>query len=133
MSLFVDTSALYALLVGSEQDHPRVREAFRAAAERGDRLYTSNYVLLETAALLQHRIGLEPVRDLVARIVPLLDVRWVDADLHQRGLERLFRIDKRRVSLVDAVSFTVMDVEGGEDVLGLDTDFATEGFRVVPP
>jgi predicted nucleic acid-binding protein len=86
VSLFVDTSALYALLVGSEQDHPRVREAFRAAAERGDRLYTSNYVLLETAALLQHRIGLEPVRDLVARIVPLLDVRWVDADLHQRGL-----------------------------------------------
>jgi predicted nucleic acid-binding protein len=45
----------------------------------------------------------------------------------------LFRIDKRRVSLVDAVSFTVMDVEGGEDVLGLDADFATEGFRVVPP
>ena len=132
MSLFVDTSGLYALLVRSEQQHASVTEAFRAAAEGGRRLYTSNYVLVETAALLQHRIGLEPVRDLDTLIVPVLDVRWVDEALHRRGVERLFRTDKRRVSLVDAVSFTVIDEEGGRDVLGLDPDFAAEGFRLVP-
>ena len=132
MSLFVDTSGLYAVLVRSEQQHAPVTEAFRTAAESGRRLYTSNYVLVETAALLQHRIGLEPVRDLDARIVPVLEVRWVDEALHRRGVERLFRTDKRGVSLVDAVSFTLLEDEGGKDVLGLDADFVAEGFRLVP-
>ena len=132
MSLFVDTSAFYALLVGTEADHRAVLDAFRTAAERGRRLVTTNYVLLETAALLQHRIGLAPVRDLEERILPLVTVRWISNDAHRRAVERLFRTDKRRVSLVDVVSFMVMDDEGLTDVLGLDPDFASEGFRLVP-
>jgi len=132
MSLFVDTSGLYAVLVGTERDHRAVLEAFRAAAERGRRMVTTNYVLVETSALLQHRIGLAPVRDLEERILPLLAVHWVSSELHRRAVERLFRTDKRKVSLVDVVSFIVMDAEGLTDVLGLDPDFATEGFRLLP-
>jgi uncharacterized protein len=132
LSLFVDTSGFYALLVGSERDHRAVLEAFRAAAERGRRMVTTNYVLVETSALLQHRIGLPPVRDLEERILPLVTVHWVSSELHRRAVERLFRTDKRRVSLVDVVSFAVMEAEGLSDVLGLDPDFAMEGFRLLP-
>lgn len=132
MSLFVDTSGLYALLVGTETDHTAIREAFRVAADRGRRLVTTNYVVVETAALLQHRIGLAPVRDLEERMLPLLAVHWVTSDLHRRAVERLFRTDRRRVSLVDVVSFVVMEAEGLTDVLGLDPDFADEGFRLIP-
>jgi predicted nucleic acid-binding protein len=132
VSCFIDTSAFYAFLIRSDTDHAAVTAAFRAAAESGRRLVTTNYVLVETAALLQHRIGLEPVRDLDRRLTPLLDVVWVSGDLHRRALERLFRMDRRHVSLVDAVSFTVMEAEGVRDVLGLDADFATEGFRLIP-
>ena len=132
MSLFVDTSGLYALLVRTERDHRAVLDAFRTAAERGRRMVTTNYVLIETSALLQHRIGLAPVRDLEERIVPLVTVHWVSSELHLRAFERLIRTDKRKVSLVDVVSFVVMDTEGLTDVLGLDPDFATEGFRLVP-
>lgn len=132
MSLFVDTSALYALLVGTEADHAAVKRAFGAAAVRGRPLVTTSYVLVETAALLQNRIGLEPVRDLEGKIVPLLRVVYVDEALHRRGASRLFRLDRRRVSLVDAVSFETMDGEGIADVLGLDDDFAAAGYRLLP-
>ena len=132
MSLFVDTSGFYALLVRTERNHGAVREAFGGAAERGRRMVTTNYVLVETAALLQHRIGLAPVRDLEQRIVPLVSVQWVSSDVHRRAVDRLFRTDKRNVSLVDVVSFVVMDAEGLSDVLGLDPDFAAEGFRLLP-
>ena len=107
-------------------------EAFRAAAERGRRMVTTNYVIVETSALLQHRIGLAPVRDLEERILPLVAVQWVTGELHRRAVERLFRTDKRRVSLVDVVSFVVMDTEGLTDVMGLDPDFTAEGFRLLP-
>ena len=132
MSLFIDTSGFYALLVGTERDHRAVLDAFRVAAERGRRMVTTNYVLVETTALLQHRIGLPPVRDLEERILPLVTVHWVSSELHRRAVERLFRTDKRKVSLVDVMSFIVMDAEGLSDVLGLDPDFATEGFRLLP-
>ncbi len=42
MSLFVDTSGFYALLVRTERDHSAMLEAFRAAAERGRRMVTTN-------------------------------------------------------------------------------------------
>jgi predicted nucleic acid-binding protein len=132
VSFFVDTSCLYALLVRTDADHAPVAAAFRGAAESGRRLLTTNYVLIEAVALLQHRIGLEPVRDLDAKLVPLFDVIWVDGNLHRRSLDRLFRANRRGVSLVDAVSFTVMEAEGVTDVLGLDDDFVTEGFHLVP-
>jgi predicted nucleic acid-binding protein len=130
--LFVDTSGFYALLVGTERDHGAVLEVFRAAAERGRRMVTTNYVMVETSALLQHRIGLAPVHDLEERILPLVTVQWVSSELHRRAVERLFRTDKRKVSLVDVVSFVVMETEGLTDALGLDPDFTTEGFRLLP-
>lgn len=132
MSLFVDTSGFHALLVGTERDHRAVLDAFRAAAERGRRMVTTNYVLVETAALLQHRFGIAPVRDLEERILPLVSVHWVTSDVHRRAVDRLLRTDKRKVSLVDVVSFVVMDAEGLTDVLGLDPDFTTEGSRLLP-
>ena len=132
MSLFVDTSGLYGLLVATEAEHVSVAGAFRAAAEKGRRLVTTNYVLAETSALLQSRVGIAPVRDLHQRLLPLLSVVWVTQDLHRRGAERLFRIDRRRVSLVDAISFAVMEEEGLMDVLGVDSDFTAQGFRLVP-
>lgn len=132
MSLFLDTSGFYSLLVETETDHRAVKRAFGAAAEAGRRMVTTNYVVLETVALLQHRIGLVPVHDFDEKILPLVEMLVVDSRLHRRGMDRLFRLDRRRVSLVDAVSFEVMEDEGIADVLGLDPDFKSEGFRVVP-
>jgi predicted nucleic acid-binding protein len=132
MSVFVDTSALYALLVKTEDGHKEVSEAFCDLAESGRRLVTSNYVLLETTALLQHHFGLEAVRDLEEAIVPLLDILWISEAQHRRALEGLFRRDRRSVSLVDCASFHLMDMEGIRDALSLDSDFSREGFRLLP-
>ena len=116
MSLFIDTSGLYALIVATEREHAAVATVFRSAAEKGRRMTTTNYVLSETSALLQRRIGINPVRDLHDRLVPLLKVVWVTEEMHRRGLEQMLRIDKRGVSLVDCVSFVTMQDEALTDV-----------------
>ncbi len=132
MSVFVDTSALYAILVRSEADHEKVAEAFSGLLQANRRLVTTNYVLVETSTLLQSRFGLTAVRDFGERVVPLLTVHWVDEGLHRRALERLFSTDRRRLSVVDCVSFVLMEAEGLEEALALDEDFEDQGFRVVP-
>jgi predicted nucleic acid-binding protein len=132
VSVFVDTSALYPLLVRTEEGHERVAKAFSGLLADGRALTTSNYVLLETAAVLEHRLGLAPARDLEAGIVPLLRVLWVKGDIHRAAVERLFRADRRELSLVDCSSFQLMDAHGIRDAFALDEDFAREGFRVLP-
>lgn len=132
MTVFADTSALYALLVRNEAGHAEVAAEFATILERRRPLVTTNYVLLETAALLQSRIGLAAVRDLDQRIVPLCVVRWVTESLHRRAMDRLVRADRRGLSLVDCMSFEVMEQEGITDALALDADFADAGFRLLP-
>lgn len=132
MSLFVDTSALYALLVGSDPGHALARDAFDKALRDGTKLLTTSYVLVETTALLQHRVGLAAVRDLDRALVPVLDVEWISPQLHARSLKRLLREDRRDVSFVDHLSFEVMRGAGVTRALTLDRHFADAGFEVVP-
>lgn len=87
---------------------------------------------METSALLQHRFGLDAVRDLNNRVVPLLQVRCIDETPHRRSLRRLFCTDRRSVSLVDCCSFVVMDAAGIGEALACDADFETEGYRLLP-
>ncbi len=132
MSLFLDTSGLYAFFVRTEERHGEVLRALRRALEEGRDLWVTNYVLVETTALLQHRFGLAPVRDLTDRLVPLLRVHWVEEALHGRAAARLLRTDCRSLSLVDCVSFEFMRVRGLREALALDRQFAEEGFRLLP-
>ena len=89
MSVFADTSGLYALLIESEEGHADVVRAFRDALT-GDRpLWTASYVLVETIALLQSRVGLEPARDFDEHVLPMLSVEWVSEALHRRGAKAM--------------------------------------------
>ncbi len=132
MSLFIDTSALYALLDGDEPRHMKVVAAWRAVTEGGRILFTSNYVLVETFALLQRRLGLEAVQGFADAFVPLLQTVWVDEELHAAAAASLFTAAQRRLSLVDCASFELMRRLGLTDVLALDTDFARQGFNLLP-
>lgn len=131
MSVFADTSGLYALLVGSEDGHDSVVRAFRGVVSQRRPLRTTSYVAVETVALLQHRVGLEAVRDFDDHLFPLLSVEWVSDALHRRGMRRLSRENRRRLSLVDCVSLEFMRQHAIEDVLGLDRHFEEAGHALL--
>jgi uncharacterized protein len=132
VSVFLDTSALLPLLVSNDPDHPAVLAAFRALLDDGRHLVTTSYVVVETSAVLQNRIGTAPVLALHDRVLPLVEVEHVDAGLHRDGLERLRRESRRRLSLVDCVSFECMQRNNVRDALALDADFRDAGFRLQP-
>lgn len=92
---------------------------------------TTSYVVVETVALLQRRIGLDAVRDFADKLLPLCAVEWVTEGLYRRGMARLFRANQRDLSLVDCVSFEFLESEGIRDVVALDRHFAQAGFRLL--
>ncbi len=131
MSVFADTSSLYATMVHSEARHKVCRALFEDLLERGRAIHTTNYVVLEMIVLLQSRIGLDPVRDFDQRILPLISVHWVSSELHRKGIRRMLRENRRSLSLTDCVSFEFMESEGLRDAFSLDRHFSDAGFRLL--
>ena len=132
MSVFVDTSGLYAVVDADDRFSRVATRAWRAFAESGETLISTNYVLLETYSLLQPRLGMEAVTAIHDGFRPALQVIWIDRELHEASVSRLIREARRRVSLVDQTSFAVMRREGLRDAFTFDPHFADAGFTVVP-
>jgi len=107
-AIFVDTSALYAVLDADDSNHARARGVWADSLSDGTRLITSNYVMVETTALLQHRIGLDAVRVLAETVMPVLEVRYLGQDEHQTAMLAVLSANRRGLSLVDCSSFEIM-------------------------
>ena len=132
MSVFVDTSALLAHLDADQPRHADVIDAWDRAIAEDRRLFTSNYVLVESFALVQRRLGLDAARALADVLVPMLRPLWIDEELHAAAVAALFAASRRKLSLVDCTSFELMRRYGITDAFALDDDFARQGFGLLP-
>jgi predicted nucleic acid-binding protein len=129
--MFVDTSALYAVVDELDPNHAVAAETLRSLVE-GEPLVTHNYVVLETLALIQRRLGAEAARAVVDQLLPLLEVAWVDRDLHALAVTASIATGSRRASVVDWASFELMRSRGISEAFVFDRDFIAQGFQVVP-
>lgn len=130
--IFVDTSAFYALLDADDEGHGKAAPAWAELLESNALLITSNYILVESCALLHSRLGLQAVKTFEEDFVPLLDVVWVDAPTHRAAASAMLSGGKRRISLVDYSSFEIMNKGGLKTAFSLDRHFREQGFLCVP-
>jgi predicted nucleic acid-binding protein len=130
--VFVDTSALLALLVADDEHHARAAASFEQLAREAAPLATTSYVLLETYALLGRRHGPAAVERFRASFALLLGVIWVDEDFHEAGLDRLAGGGGSGLSLVDAVSLVSMRRRRIERVFAFDPHLGRDGAEVIP-
>jgi len=129
--VFVDTSALYALLDRDDRRHAEAAAIWGRLVEEARPLTTHSYVLVEAFALVQRRLGPAAVKALQNDVVPLLDVIWVDEALHRAATEALLASGSRAVSLVDWTSFAVMRDRGLRLAFAFDDDFRSQGFETL--
>jgi len=130
--LFVDTSALFALLDEPSAGNRAARDGFLDWRRERTELLTHNYVIAEAAALVQRRLGANAAVDLLTRIVPAMQTLWVNEAIHDAAVSAFLASVSRSVSLVDRVSFEVMRRERIDTAFAFDAAFARAGFRTVP-
>ena len=130
MTLFVDTSALIALVDRDDRAHQGIVLAF--ALGRTEALATHAYVIVETLAVARRRFDSVVAADLIDQVFPALVVAPVDADLHVAALAAFRENVGSSVSLVDRTSFAFMRREGIRRAIALDVDFRTAGFETLP-
>lgn len=129
---FVDTSALYALVSIDDDGHGPALLAWEDMIQSDSILITNNYVLVECFSLLQYRLGIEVVRQLDLKIVPLLQIDWIGEQQHVGSVNLVFSSNRRQLSLVDCSGFDSMRRLGIEKVFTFDGHFREQGFEVIP-
>lgn len=131
MSVFIDTSALFALLDASDVRHRQAARIWAGLLDSDADLFTHSYVIVETSALVQRRMGEKLLEPLFDGLLPLVRIIWVEEEIHRRALAVFRSLRMSSLSLVDCVSFEVMRQKGGERAFAFDRHFEEQGFKVL--
>ena len=133
-TVFVDTGAFAAIANAKDQYHDQALASARTLAERGVHLVTTNFVVAETHALLVARAGREIARS---------SLHWIDGGAatlirvddedEQRAREIIDTYLDKDFTLVDAMSFSVMERLRISVAFTFDRHFQQFGFAVAEP
>lgn len=129
--IFFDTSAILAAANPKDQYHDTSIKTFEALIDDRQELFTHNYVVLEAVALLQNRFGLTAAATFQRNVQANCKIHWITEAEHERAVERWLQHHTRRLNLVDCMSFIVMEMYGCDTAFAYDSDFETEGFKLV--
>lgn len=134
MNIFIDTSAFYALLDRNDENHNSAQNIWKRLLEDDEAFFvTSNYVIIETTALTQNRIGIEVVKDFQDNLMPIINIEWIAQPVHDAATAALFTANRRQLSLVDCVSFEVCRRLKVTNVFAFDKHFNEQGFSLLQP
>ncbi|HET9243271.1 MAG TPA: PIN domain-containing protein [Gaiella sp.] len=125
--IFVDTSALYALLDETDPRHEDAASTLKAVEAAG--AGTSNYVAVESAALVERRLGRRATMVLFDLLSPM-EIVWVDEPVHRAATAAFLQRGADGPSLVDCASFEVMRLRGIDTAFAFDRHFADAGFEL---
>jgi uncharacterized protein len=132
MVIFVDTSALFALINSNDDFHRKAKDQCKILLEKKDSLFSNNYVILESISLIQQRFGMDGIQALQTEMLSLIEIDWVDESQHQVALNMFLKSNCRQLSLVDCSSFESMRRLGIETAFAFDEHFHKQGFKVIP-
>jgi predicted nucleic acid-binding protein len=132
MNIFIDTSAFYALLDRDDSNHQKAKKRWVDLLTSEIVLISNNYVLIESFALIQHRLGMEAIRGFQADILPLINIEFINSGMHRSAVSALLASSRRKLSLVDCVSFETMRNLGIKTVFAFDPHFKEQGFDTIP-
>lgn len=133
-AVFVDTGAYAALILSADANHDRAVGISRSLARTGTSLFTTNFVLAETYALVLARAGRHVAIELLDRLERSGDliVRVTEAD-EERARQLVRRFRDKSFSLVDTLSFAVMDRLAIPAAFTFDRHFAQYGPTLPAP
>lgn len=132
MNIFVDSSALLAVLDRSDCNHAAAKARWIEVLRAGDELVIHNYILIETSAAVLRRLGFEAVRVFERDVVPVLHVVWVTREIHEAAAAAHLVAGRRTLSLVDCVSFEIMRRTGVRSAFAFDRHFSEYGYEITP-
>lgn len=126
MQVFVDTSALVALLVDKERFHSKVARKYKDYRQTRAVLFTSHYILDELfTRLLYYKVDVRKhIQKLKKSIVAdELTVLQIDDTLFNKSIDIFLKFSDNKISFTDATSYCLYKDFALDEVFTLDDDF----------
>ncbi|WP_136687748.1 type II toxin-antitoxin system VapC family toxin [Halorhabdus amylolytica] len=135
--LFVDTNALVAVFNEDDAHHEAatdILDGIGTGEYAYGPLYTSRYVLSETATTLLYGIGHAEAVEALATVrdTPSINLIDVDPERFDRTVTQFERYDDQSISFIDHMNATLADEFDISHIFAFDSDFATLGLTRVP-
>jgi predicted nucleic acid-binding protein len=130
--IFADTSGWGCLVDRTQAFHKLATTIYQTARQRGTRIITTNYVLVELVALLTSPLQIP--RPSVIQFVeglsnsPFVEIVHIDPTLNADAWSLLRNRQDKEWSLVDCSSFVLMSRRAIVDALTTDHHFEQAGF-----
>lgn len=124
-SVLWDSSAILALIDADDEDHEAADEIAREIAHQRRPCFVTNYVEVETHALLLARLGRGLAREWLLRGgLPIVRASPQEED---RGRQIIATHDDKDFSLCDAISFAVAEMRRVHAAFSFDRHFRQYG------
>jgi predicted nucleic acid-binding protein len=132
---FVDSSAYIALARLDDEHHLDAIAILNALQGRRARLYTTNFVVAETHAMLLRYLGIAPARQFLQDLDHSKVTTVVRAEPDDESAARavIYRYSDKDFSLTDAISFAIIARLHIPQVFAFDHHFAQYGLQVLIP
>jgi hypothetical protein len=132
--VFIDAGAWIAVANQRDEFHAEAAAFYTHLLREKRPLVTTNLCVAEAYAMLRRHTGYRPAIGLLetSNQASRLTKVYADAALEAEAGKILRRYADQDFSLVDAVSFAVMQQRGITEAFAVDSHFATAGFVVVP-
>ena len=133
-SLFVDSSAWYAVADRDDVYHSRTVACLTSSLSAYARLVTTNHVVGESYTLIRMRLGHAAAQQFLKSLDQSHRVQrvFVTLEHEEAAFVLLRRYADHDFSFVDATSFVVMKGLGLRDAFTFDRHFAALGFTMLP-
>ena len=125
--ILLDTSALYALLDAGDSQHRKAKLIHNRLKRASQSFLIHNYLLLESLALVQRRLGPAQAQRLMETSKDL-EMEWIGPELHHQAEEEWLSRSNKGLSFVDCTSFVLMRKRSIKTAFAFDQDFLEAGF-----
>ncbi|MEK7354633.1 MAG: PIN domain-containing protein [Chloroflexota bacterium] len=130
--VIVDTSALYALTSATDAFHTQAKSSYERLLDWEWELCITSYILVETSALMHHRLGFQPlITFMETALSDVVRIVWVENTIHGEAWRRMMRRQGRDFSLVDWTTMVVAE-QLKASVFTFDQGFRHEGILIFP-
>ena len=130
---FIDTSGFYSLLVHNDPYHDSAQDWLNKVRHLREQIWTSDYVLDETATLLKLRKMTHLCNPFFSLIEAsrALSVLYIGPNLFEKSKDYFIKHQDQKYSFTDCTSFVVMKENRIQDALTHDHHFQQAGFSTL--
>ena len=129
--LFVDTGALVAKVMASDQFNPLAVPAWKQLELETGRIFSTGHVFDEALTLVARRAGYFKAAEWGEALLES-GIVWLETDPQdfQEALNWMRKFSDQKISFTDCLSAAVMKRAGLRNVFGFDRHFETMGFKL---